>query len=275
MTLFFVGIVLLDGWLDGSLSASTPNKPVQGTILCLLVVLLAIPAQMEFAKLAAAKNLKVFTSVSTLASILFATTWYLPQLFTIPQPAYTLSLLAFTFFALLLYQYIVYGTSGTIANCGTSFLSIVYLGVLSGFVLAVRVDFGLWPLLMLISVVKFADIGAYTVGRLFGRHKFAPGISPGKTWEGMAGAVAAAVIVSILFAAKCDIMAWQLAIVFGVCFAFIGQLGDLAESMLKRDAQQKDSSDTVPGFGGILDVIDSPLVSAVFAYLFFTFTVSP
>ena len=60
-----------------------------------------------------------------------------------------------------------------------------------------------------------------------------------------------------------------MAIVFGVCFAFIGQLGDLAESMIKRSAEQKDSANSVPGFGGMLDVIDSPLAAAPFAYLFF------
>jgi phosphatidate cytidylyltransferase len=64
-------------------------------------------------------------------------------------------------------------------------------------------------------------------------------------------------------------MAWWLALVFGGCFAVIGQMGDLAESMMKRDARQKDSSNRVPGFGGILDVIDSPLVAVPFAYLFF------
>jgi phosphatidate cytidylyltransferase len=61
---------------------------------------------------------------------------------------------------------------------------------------------------------------------------------------------------------------WQAAI-FGVVFAFVGQLGDLAESILKRAAEQKDASVAIPGFGGILDVIDSPLAGAVFAYLFF------
>ena len=85
----------------------------------------------------------------------------------------------------------------------------------------------------------------------------------------MAGAVAAAAIVAIGFAVSCDIMAWWLAIVFGLCFAFIGQIGDLVESMIKRDAEQKDSGNNVPGFGGILDIIDSPLVAAPFAYVFF------
>jgi len=64
-------------------------------------------------------------------------------------------------------------------------------------------------------------------------------------------------------------MIWPLALLFGFTFAFIGQFGDLAESMLKRDAGQKDASKNVPGFGGLLDVIDSPLAAAPFAYLFF------
>ena len=64
-------------------------------------------------------------------------------------------------------------------------------------------------------------------------------------------------------------MPWPLATLFGGCFAFIGQMGDLMESMLKRDAQTKDSSARIPGFGGVLDVLDSPLVAAPFAYLFF------
>jgi len=174
---------------------------------------------------------------------------------------------------LLLYQYFRYGVSDVIANCGANYFSIVYLGLLSSFVLAIRIDFGPWPLLMFVYVVKTADIGAYAIGSPFGRHKFSPKISPSKSWEGMAGAVATAIIVAIGFAVSCDIMAWWLAVIFGLCFAFIGQFGDLAESMLKRDAEQKDSANKVPGFGGILDVIDSPLVAAPFSYLFFIFTV--
>lgn len=124
---------------------------------------------------------------------------------------------------------------------------------------------------MFVFVVKFADIGAYAIGTLIGRHKFSPIISPGKTWEGMVGTAIFAIIVAFIFSKFFDIMSWKAAAVFGVCFAFIGQLGDLAESLIKREADEKDSARTLPGFGGVLDVIDSPLVSAVCAYLFFAF----
>ncbi len=270
MTVFFTGVVIFGGWMDGSLTASlTDDKPVQGTVFCALVALLIIGAQLELSKLAALKNLKIFTPLAIISSVLFATCLYWPQLFEISPETYLLFLAAFTLFGLLLYQYIGYGTSGLMANCGVNYFSIIYLGLLAGFCVAVRIDFGLWPLLMFVFVVKSADIGAYTIGRSFGSHKFSPEISPGKTWEGMAGAVAIAVIVAVIFALCCGIMIWPLAVIFGICFAFIGQLGDLAESLIKRDAQQKDSSNNVPGFGGILDVIDSPLAAAPFAYLFF------
>lgn len=272
MTLLFIALAIFDGWMDGSLTASAENKSVQGTILYIFIALLVVGAQFEFSRLAAVKKIKIFLPVSVAASILLAGSWYWPQLVGFPRDKYLFFVLAVTLIALLFYQYINYGNSGLIANCGANFFSIIYVGLLSAFVLAVRIEFGLWCLLMFAFVVKSADIGAYTFGKLFGEHKFAPGISPGKTWEGMAGAVAAAMIVAVCFAVISDIMVWWSAAIFGFCFAFIGQLGDLAESMIKRDADQKDSADNVPGFGGILDIIDSPLAAAPFAYLFFMFS---
>jgi phosphatidate cytidylyltransferase len=270
MTVFFTAVVIFDSWIDGSLTASVADdKPVQATFLCILIALLLIPAQLELSKLALVKNLKIFTPISIIASILFATCWYWPQLVEISPPIYLLFLSAFSLLALLLTQYIRYGTSAVLANCGANYFSIIYLGLLSAFCVAIRIDLGPWPLLMFIFVVKSADIGAYMFGKLFGKHKFSPKISPGKTWEGMAGAVVIAMIVAIFFAVSCGIMVWWLALIFGFCFAFIGQFGDLAESMIKRDAEQKDAANKVPGFGGILDIIDSPLVTAPFAYLFF------
>jgi len=272
MTVIFAGLIILDGWLDGSITAcQADDKPLQGTLLCILISVLIIPAQFELSRLFAAKNLKLFAPVSIAASILLAACCYWPGLVGVSVAIYLPLVCVFMFLALLLYQYASFGFSGVVANCGANCFSILYLGLFSAFVLAVRIDFGPWPLLMFVFVVKSADIGAYATGTLFGKHKFSPRISPGKTWEGMAGAVVVAVIVAILFAAVFDIMNWLLAVIFGFCFAFIGQIGDLVESMIKRDARQKDSSDTVPGFGGILDVIDSPLIAAPFAYLFFMF----
>ncbi len=269
MTVLFTAIVILDGWLDGSLTSSTADKPVQGTILCILIILLVIPAQIELSGLAAAKNLKVFLPVSIPGSILLATWPFWQQMAGFRPEIYLLTVSVLVFSAMMLYQYARYGTSGVLANLGVNCLSMWYLGLLSSLPLAMRVEFGLWPMLMFVYVIKSSDIGAYAIGTMYGKHKFSPRISPKKTWEGMGGAWAAAVIVAVGFAVGCGIMAWWMAVGFGLCFAFLGQMGDLAESMMKRDAERKDSANKVPGFGGVLDIIDSILVAAPFGYLFF------
>lgn len=270
MTIFFVALMIFDGWLDGSLT-ETPldDKSVQGTIFCLLIIFLAIPAQLELSKLAAVRNLRTFLPVSITASVIIATYWYWRQFINIDTELTLVFIFTFVLLALFLYQYFSCKTTSVIANCGTSCFSILYLGLLSSFCLAIRINLGLWQLLMFIFVIKSADIGAYAIGSAYGKHRFSPRLSPKKSWEGMAGAAGAAVLVAIGFAVFSDIISWLPAIIFGVVFAFIGQFGDLAESMMKRDAQQKDSANKVPGFGGILDIIDSPLVAAPFAYLFF------
>jgi phosphatidate cytidylyltransferase len=255
MTVAFVGIVLFDPW--------TP------LLLIVLVAALMIPGLLELSKFAAAKGVKILLPISIPASILLATSSYWLPLLMLAD-AFVFFLLSFALMACFLYQRIRYGLSGVLVNCGAACFSIIYLGLLGAFAPATYIAFGPWKLLMLIFVVKCCDIGAYTAGRLFGKHKFSPVISPKKTWEGMAGGVVLATVVAVAFAVFCDIMSWRLAIVFGVVFAFIGQLGDLAESMLKRDAETKDSSNNVPGFGGILDVVDSILITAPFGYLFFS-----
>jgi len=270
MTLFFGGLAILDGWLDGSMTASmADDKAVQGTLLTVLVAVVSALAVIEFSRLAAAKDLAVVVPATMAGTVLVATTWYWPQVLGLETHVCGFFALAFFLLAAIATHYRRSGIDGVLANCGASCLAVLYLGGLGAFIVAVRVEMGLWNVLMLICVVKCSDIGAYTSGRLFGKHKFSPRVSPGKTWEGLAGAMALAMGVSLAFATLFDTMlGWQ-SLIFGACFAVIGQMGDLAESMMKRDAGQKDSSNRVPGYGGILDVIDSPLVAAPFGYLFF------
>ena len=164
-----------------------------------------------------------------------------------------------------------FGAEGTVCNISVSFFSIIYLGFLCAFVLGIRILWGPWVLLLFVFTVKSSDIGAYTLGRLYGKHKMTPTISPGKTWEGLFGALLFGTLVSIGFSAVCDIMPFLPAAIFGAVFGVLGQLGDLAESMIKRDAALKDSSSRIPGFGGLLDVIDSPLATGPAAFAFFYF----
>lgn len=272
MMVGFVGLLLLDGYLDGSLTESMLDKKVQGSIIAVMVMLLAIPAQFELSNLIKKTGAVVFKPITILCSVLLSGVWYFRQFN--PEPVqfhfyYMLAVSVFALLAIFVYQGRFFGPAGTVANCSASLFSVFYLGFLSSFVLGIRVEFGLWPMLMAIIVVKSSDIGAYTIGRLFGKHKFAPVISPGKTWEGLAGAVIFAIIVAMLFARIADIMTLPQAVLFGAVFAYLGQLGDLAESMIKRDAAEKDSAESVPGFGGVLDIIDSPLVTAPLAYGFF------
>jgi phosphatidate cytidylyltransferase len=270
MTALLVGLVLFDSWLDGSLTASTAdNSPVQATLLAALLTAILSLGGIELSRLAAGKGLVVLNPVAAIGLALLATTWYWPQLLHISLGQYVLLVVALVLAAMLLQQHFRLGNGGALANCGISCFSMLYLGLLGAFVLGIRIEGGPWMTLMFIFVVKCSDIGAYTFGKLFGKHKLSPRVSPGKTWEGLAGAVVAAVAVSIAFAVVFGIMRLWLAPVFGACLAVIGQLSDLAESMLKRDAQQKDSSNRVPGFGGILDVVDSLLFAAPVAYVFF------
>jgi phosphatidate cytidylyltransferase len=127
-------------------------------------------------------------------------------------------------------------------------------------------------LVSLIAVVKMGDSGAYTVGRLIGRHKMAPVLSPGKTWEGVAGAIGFAMLGAWMVfrlmpgSSTRTEFRWQW-LVYGAIVGVAGLIGDLAESLIKRDAGRKDSSTWMPGFGGILDVLDSILFAAPIAWI--------
>jgi phosphatidate cytidylyltransferase len=168
--------------------------------------------------------------------------------------------------------------ASTLATAATTLFGVLYVALLGGFIIALRVvpDAGTRlpaKLLTLFFMIVFAgDTGAYYTGRTLGRHKLAPRISPGKTVEGAIGGLlgnaAAALGAHYWFFPELRLShAIPLALIMGV----LGILGDLSESMLKRGAQVKDASRLIPGHGGLLDRLDSMLFNAPVLYYFYVF----
>lgn len=127
-------------------------------------------------------------------------------------------------------------------------------------------------LIYFVLITKFSDTGAYAVGSLIGRHKMIPRISPGKTWEGFGGAIFLSTAASLVFVHflgdKMEGMNWRHAIVLGVLLSSTAVIGDLIESLFKREAGVKDSGKFFPGIGGLLDLLDSLLFNAPIMYLY-------
>jgi phosphatidate cytidylyltransferase len=183
---------------------------------------------------------------------------------------------------------------GVTVRIANGMLAAVYLGILPGYLIALRGHrdnaWGLMALLSMIVVVKLSDLGAYFAGRLFGRHPLARLLSPKKTIEGSVGGIAASVLGAVLMglyflpwivpdrsasdSAGASIgapagAAWRWAL-YGAALAIAGMTGDLAESLIKRDMGQKDAGRILPGMGGVLDVLDSLLFGAPVATVFWT-----
>jgi phosphatidate cytidylyltransferase len=142
-----------------------------------------------------------------------------------------------------------------------------YVVFLGGFtVLLTAQDGGQWWTLGFLIIVVSVDVGAYASGINFGKHLMAPLISPKKTWEGFAGSAAAALLAGVLVAIFMLQQPWWVGLVIGAVLTFTATMGDLAESLIKRDLGIKDISTWLPGHGGFLDRLDSILPSAAAAY---------
>jgi len=146
----------------------------------------------------------------------------------------------------------------------------VYVPFLAAFsVLLTAKDGGQWWTLAFIVTVVSVDTGAYATGLLLGKHPMAPRISPKKTWEGFGGSVAASLIAGVALAVFMLHQPWWVGVVFGATMVLTATVGDLMESLIKRDLGVKDISTWLPGHGGFLDRLDSILPSAAGAYALF------
>ena len=166
---------------------------------------------------------------------------------------------------------------GVLAAAGAVMFAMVYLGLMFGFLLALRRSHSAWWIVGIVLTTKSCDTGAYFTGRAIGRHKLIPWLSPGKTWEGLAGGIVLATLTGVGLALASrwlsrpeDHLPIWVGAACGVVFAIVGQMGDLLMSLLKRNAGIKDSSGLLPGLGGALDVLDSPLLVAPVAFWMLT-----
>lgn len=159
--------------------------------------------------------------------------------------------------------------------------AVLYAGWSLSFLIATRVFQenlkGAFALFSILFIVKMSDTGAYFVGKRFGKHKLAPVLSPGKTVEGLFGGITAAVMGGVLvfwglqpWLLDAPASAWWAIMGYAASISLIGVVGDLSESLIKRDMQCKDSSGWLPGLGGIMDTADSVVLAAPIAFLWWT-----
>jgi phosphatidate cytidylyltransferase len=202
---------------------------------------------------------------------------WLPRIYAIGNPwLWIVGIYTGVILAAFLCEMVTFQEAGDcIERMARTLFIVAYLGLLPSFFAQLRwlsrdLDKGTMALALAIFVPKCCDMGAYFTGRLLGRHKMTPVLSPKKTWEGAAGGLLAAAGVAIALdrLGPVPVLGECLAceIIFGVLVGAAGMLGDLAESLLKRDCQQKDASQVMPGFGGVLDVVDAVIFAGPVAY---------
>jgi phosphatidate cytidylyltransferase len=273
LALAAVGVLVADGYL----------KPWYPCLLACLAAL-GVLAGRELVRLFPERYRPSRTLVTTGILLLLAANWYptvRAELGIAPRPVWPF--LVFVLTAILVAAFLLEmarynGEPGfAVPRLGATLLAVCYLGLLACFFAQIRfieTDYTGLLLAVTILVPKCNDVAAFFTGTFVGRTKMTPRLSPKKTWEGFAGGMIGGVLVAVIVSLSAPIFRGGVpeAVAFGLVIGLAGVLGDLAESLLKRDCQMKDASNNIPGFGGLLDVIDSVLFAAPIAYLWFTWS---
>ncbi|MCD6453197.1 MAG: phosphatidate cytidylyltransferase [Dehalococcoidales bacterium] len=252
----------------------------RGPGFTILIAVLGILAAIEFYRMVAnakAPPLTYFGIIWTALFILSRDSGLLSQLaphlnLSLVTPLLLTSAVVISLIGLLARQ----RREGALTSWVWTMAGILYIGWLLGHLVALR---GLsngrnWVFLVLF-ITWVSDTAAFFIGRRFGQHKLAPSISPGKTWEGAIGGVGGAIVMSLLFSTSTPFqlpLSYQQAIPLSILVSVFGQIGDLIESLIKRNMGVKDSSKLMPGHGGILDRIDSIILAGVVVYYYVIWT---
>lgn len=222
----------------------------------------------EYSNLLNALNLKVFP-VLVIAGVLIITLGRaFPTWFLFPN---SLVLIIFCFAITYLRQY-ENGSENAAASFGASLSAVIYVGWLGSYLISLRfLDHGMWWMFLVLPLVWLADTGAYLVGTRWGKHSLSARLSPNKTWEGYAGGVLFAVVGGALLAAAYNLwlpsISPQTGALLGLLLSLTIPLGDLTESLFKRQAGVKDSGGIFPGHGGVFDRLDTILWAVPISYL--------
>ena len=258
------------------------NRAVSDYVFLIIMVFLAITGLAEFYGLVEKRDMVCFKWWGLLGGLLLMIGTFLNLtgvIGTSGSPArvndFETSFLILFVLGLCLRQFFSRSNTAGILAISTTLFGLMYVPWLLNFIQKInffpRVE-GHYYLLYFLLITKFSDTGAYVVGSLIGKHKMIPRISPGKTWEGFGGAILGSVLASLVFVhflrANMYGMNWVHAIVLGVILSVGAVVGDLIESIFKREAGVKDSGKFFPGIGGILDLLDSLLFNAPIMYLY-------
>jgi phosphatidate cytidylyltransferase len=260
------------------------NPIVSNGVFVLLVAGLALAGLVEFYGLAEKRGLACFKYCGLVGGVLLMVGTFLNVtgfIGTQGSPArvtdFETSFLILFVLGLCVRQFISKTNTAGLTAIAITLFGLMYVPWLLNFIQKINFFPGLggdgkFYVFYFILVTKFSDTGAYVVGSLIGKHKMIPRISPGKTWEGFAGAIVVSTGASLLFVHFFgDHMLGMKtihAIILGVILSSTAVIGDLIESLFKREAGVKDSGKLFPGIGGILDLLDSLLFNAPIMYLY-------
>jgi phosphatidate cytidylyltransferase len=224
----------------------------------------------EFYRLVGVSQIPSLTFIGMLWTLLFILSPHCNYEFTVPF------LLTSAIVLSLIWLVLRPQKEGAFLGWVWTMAGILYVGWLLSYLVALRLDGGRnWVLFALFTTFG-SDTAAFFIGRALGKHHLAPKISPHKTWEGAIGGVIGAMLVSLLFVAPAPLslpLNYGQAILLALVVSVLGQFGDLAESLLKRNLGVKESGKAMPGHGGFLDRTDSVVFAGVVVYLYYIFAV--
>ncbi|MBK9119073.1 MAG: phosphatidate cytidylyltransferase [Phycisphaerales bacterium] len=295
----------LDGWLANRRPFSFPMPGTgldlgiwacHGLISTAIIFVLTFSATRELVALARARGYRPFgRTAQFFATILVLgpyISFHLKPVAGAYDESWGLFWMANALACVFLLQALLHKTEKAMENIATTIFIVFYAGGLGSFMTKLRMEVegstGVLLLVFSVFLVKMTDTGAYFVGSLTGRHKMVAWLSPKKTWEGFAGGMATTILCAVgvgLWLQSAGYLVLReprvpfvLAMVLlGLLLGLFSAAGDLCASLLKRDAAVKDSGQALPGLGGVLDVLDSPLLAAPVAWVFWTrlFHVAP